>query len=278
VVKTKWYWQCIVYAVIILGAAATLFPFFYMVMTSFFKAAFTLPYPWEVLTSTPSLKSYFIVMERDQFGRYFANSILVTSVSMSVGMFFGSLTAYSFARFQFIGKEWIFRMFLFTMMIPGVLNIVPQFTIIRNMGLVDTYWGLWLLYIGGGMVGMAFFLRSFFESIPRELEESVVIDGGGNWTIYRHIYLPLSLPALGTQAIFSFSGTWDEYFVALTIIKSDTLRTLPIALQLMFGKYASNYAEIFAASIITIAPVILVYITCQKYFVQSGFKEGAVKG
>jgi multiple sugar transport system permease protein len=164
------------------------------------------------------------------------------------------------------------------MMIPLVLAIVPQFTVIKSLGLVNTYWGLWLLYIGGGVVGSTFFLRGFFETVPKELEESILMDGGGNWTIFRRIYLPLSKPALGTMAIFAFSGTWDEYFIALTIIKDEAMRTLPIALMMFQGKYASNWAWIFAASIIAILPVIIIYIIFQKKFVQGGQSEGAIKG
>jgi len=104
------------------------------------------------------------------------------------------------------------------------------------------------------------------------------MDGGGNWRIFWNIYLPQSLPAIGTLAIFSFQGTWEEYFTALVILKKESLRTLPIALQAFNDKYATNYAQVFAASIIALLPVILVYLIFQKRFVQSGFNEGGVKG
>jgi multiple sugar transport system permease protein len=276
--KTRWYWQTIVYAILTAGVLVTILPFFYMVMTSFVTQAFVLPRPTDILAVRPNLDNYVSALQNNNFGRYFLNSVLVTGVTMAGALFFGSLTAYGFARFPFWGKETLFKIFLFTLMVPAVLNIVPQFTVIKSLGLVDTYAGLWLLYIGGGMVGTTFFLRGFFEAVPKELEESVVIDGGGSWTIYRNIYIPLSLPALGTLAIFSFQATWDEYFTALTILKTESSRTLPIALQLLFGKYASDWGLIFAASIIVLLPVIIVYMAFQKRFVQSGFGEGAVKG
>jgi multiple sugar transport system permease protein len=276
--KTRWHLQLIVYTILTAGVLVTILPFFYMVMTSFVTKAFVLPRPTDILTVRPNLDNYIGALENNSFARYFLNSVLVTGVTMAGALFFGSLTAYGFARFPFWGKEALFKIFLFTLMVPAVLNIVPQFTVIKSLGLVDTYAGLWLLYIGGGMVGTTFFLRGFFESVPKELEESVVIDGGGSWTIYRHIYVPLSLPALGTLAIFSFQATWDEYFMALTILKTESLRTLPIALQLLFGKYASDWGLIFAASIIVLLPVIVIYMVFQKRFVQSGFSEGAVKG
>jgi multiple sugar transport system permease protein len=172
-------------------------------------------------------------------------------------LFLGALTAYGFARFTFPGKELVFRIFLLTLFIPGVINIIPQFVVIKDMGLVNTYSGLWLIYIAGGVIGNVFFLRGFFESIPKELEESVLIDGGGNWRIF---------------------WTWEEYFLALTLIKSEAMRTLPIAILMFNDKYSTNYGQVFAASMIALLPVILLYIVFQKKFVQSGYNEGGVKG
>lgn len=276
--KTNFLPKFFVYAILIFGVLIFVTPFIYMIMTTFIGEAYSLPRPQEVLTARPNLDNYEIVWTKNNFFRYFLNSLLVALVATFGSVFLGALTAYSFVRFTFPGKEFIFRVFLFTMMIPLVLAIVPQFTIINSLGLVNTYWGVWLIYIGGGVVGSTFFLRGFFESVPKEYEESILMDGGGNWKIFRHIYLPLAKPALATQAIFAFSGTWDEYFVALTIIKDEAMRTLPIALMMFQGKYASNWAWIFAASIIAILPVIIIYIIFQKKFVQGGSTEGGLKG
>lgn len=266
------------YLLLLFGIVITLFPFIYMILTSFVQEAYILPRPNQIFSVVPNFDNYIEAWTSNNFFRYFLNSLLVASVTTVFQLLFGSMTAYSFARFQFPFKEGIFKIFLLTLMIPGVLNIVPQFTIIRNFGLVDTYSGLWLLYIGGGMVGITFFLRGFFSTIPKEMEESVVIDGGGNWRIFFNIYLPMSLPALGTQAIFSFSGAWDEFFTALTILKTESKRTIPIALQLFQGQHASDWGLVFAASIIAIIPIITIYIIFQKRFVQGGQNEGAVKG
>ncbi|HEX7064582.1 MAG TPA: carbohydrate ABC transporter permease, partial [Bacillales bacterium] len=129
-----------------------------------------------------------------------------------------------------------------------------------------------------GIAGNTFFLRGFFERIPRELEESVVMDGGGRWTIYRNIYMPLSKPALATLGIFTFSAAWDEFFVALTLIKTEEKRTLPIALSLFQGQHATEWSLFFAASIIAVVPILVIFIIFQKRFVQSGTGDGAIKG
>jgi len=277
-VKTPLLHKVIVYAIVIAGALLFVFPFIYMILTTFFLGTNTLPKPDQVLSVKINFTNYVTVWNKNNFVNYFMNSVIVTTVAMFGSLFLGALTAYGFARFTFPGKELVFRVFLLTMFIPGVINIIPQFVVIKDLGLVNTYSGLWLIYIAGGVIGNVFFLRGFFESIPKELEESVLIDGGGNWRIFWNIYLPQSLPALGTLAILIFQGTWEEYFLALTIIKSEALRTLPIAILMFNDKYSTNYGQVFAASVIALLPVILLYITFQKKFVQSGYNEGGIKG
>lgn len=267
-----------VYLFLILGLFIVLTPFIYMALTSLTENAFTLPKPNELIKQDKSFNNYLEAWNKNSFERYFLNSLFVASMTAFFAILFSSMTAYAFARFKFPLKEFLFKLFLFSMMVPGVLNIIPQFTIIDSLGLVDTYTGLLLIYVGAGIAGNTFFLRGFFERIPRELEESVIIDGGGKWTIFRHIFIPLSKPSLATLAIFTFSAAWDEFFVALTIIKTESKRTLPIALQLFQGQYASDWGLIFAASIIAIVPIILIFIVFQKKFVQSTTGEGAVKG
>ncbi|WP_274365045.1 carbohydrate ABC transporter permease [Paenibacillus thermotolerans] len=276
--KTPFIAKFAVYAIIILGALLFVFPFIYMILTTFFLGTNTLPKPHQVFSVTPNITNYITVWNKNHFVNYFMNSVIVTSVAMVGSLFISALTAYGFARFTFPGKEAIFKVFLLTMMIPAVVNIIPQFVVIKSLGLVNTYTGLWLVYIATGVVGNMFFLRGFFESIPKELEESVLIDGGGNWRIFWNIYLPQSLPAMGTLAIFIFQGTWEEYFLALTLIKDEAMRTLPIAIMMFNDKYATNYGQIFAASMIALVPVMLIYIIFQKRFVQSGFNEGGIKG
>lgn len=276
--KTPFLTKLAVYAIILFGALLFVFPLIYMLWTSFFTSTFSLPKPNEVFTVSPNLTNYEIVWNKNNFQRYFLNSGVVTAISLFGALLVSSLTAYGFARFQFPGKEAVFRVFLLTMMVPAVINIIPQFIVLRNLGLVDTYTGLTMIYVATGVVGNMFFLRGFFENIPKELEESVLIDGGGNWRIYWNIYLPQSLPAMGTLSIFIFQGTWEEYFLALTVLKSESLRTLPIAIMMFNDKYATNYGQIFAASTIALLPVILIYVLFQKRFVQSGFNEGGLKG
>ena len=266
-----------VHLLLLLGVLAVIGPFLYMALTALSKDNFALPSPAALLHGDKSLSNFAEAWGKNHFQRYFLNSLFVTGFTLVFSLGLSLSMAYAFARFRFPGKELLFRLFLFTMFVPALINIIPQFTLLKGLHLVDTYEGLILLYVGSGLVGSTFFLRGFFERIPRELEESILIDGGGRFTIFRVIYIPLSLPAIGTLAIFSFQGTWDEFVVALTVMKSEAHRTLPIALQLFRGQYVSYYGLFFAASIIALVPTILIFLVFQKQFVKANLSEGSIK-
>lgn len=256
----------------------SLIPFLSMFTTSMCKDQFTLPYPPRILPDHFYFGNYVVVWSQNNFGRYFLNSLYLSTVITVCVLFFSSLSAYGFARFSFPGKEIVFNIYLFTMMVPGVLNLIAQYAIINSVGLVNTYTAIILLSIGGGIAGNTFFLRGFFEDIPSELEESIVMDGGGRWTIYRHIILPLSKPALGTLGIGIFTGAWGDFFTVITFIKDSSKWTLPVAIQLFRGEHATSWGLVFAGAMVAFVPEIIVFILAQKYMVQNNAAEGAVKG
>lgn len=253
-------------------------PFLSMFSTSLTTDTFTLPYPPRILPHSFYFGNYATVWFDNNFFRYFLNSTFLSVATTVFVLFFSALSAYGFARFDFPGKEVVFNIYLFTMMVPGLLNIVAQYSVINSMHLVNTYTGLLLLSVGGGIAGNTFFLRGFFEQLPRELEESVIIDGGSRWTIFRHVVLPLSKPSLGTLGVGIFSGTWCDFFGVLTFIKDSDKWTLPVALQLFRGQHATSWGLVFAGAMITIVPEILIFILTQKYLVQNGNMDGSIKG
>ncbi|SHJ26070.1 carbohydrate ABC transporter membrane protein 2, CUT1 family (TC 3.A.1.1.-) [Clostridium cavendishii DSM 21758] len=269
--------QIIIHIVLWIFVLMALIPFLSMFSTSLVKETFTLPYPPRIFPTDWYFGNYVEVWNSNNFFRYFINSTFLAVSTTIFVLLFSSLSAYGFSRFDFPGKEIIFNIYLFTMMVPGVLNIVAQYSVVNSLGLIDTYKGLILLAVGGSIAGNTFFLRGFFEQLPRELEESVLIDGGGRWTIYRKIILPLSKPALGTLGIGVFTGTWCDFFGVLTFIKDSDKWTLPVALQLFRGQHATSWGLVFAGAMITFIPEIIIFIVAQKYFVQSGLNDGGIK-
>lgn len=266
-----------VYLVLVAGAVVMMTPFIMMVSTSFKPQAFVLEIPPRLLPEQATLENYARAWTSNGFALYFLNSVIVAAAHVVGVLGLGSMMAFAFARFEFAGKRVLFYALLLTLMIPGMMLIIPQFLLARDLGVLNTRAGLVLFYIASQLAFITFLLRGFFESVPRELEDAMHVDGAGPWRVYWHLMLPLSRPALATAGIFAFLFAWDEFVWALTIINQPDLRTLPIAIALFQGAHATAWGLVFAASIIAIVPVIVVFVVFQRHFV-SGLQAGAVKG
>lgn len=276
-IKNK-FGEIFVHLVLIMLVIFSLLPFLNMITTSMIPNAYVLPSKPQIIPKQFYFGNYITAWKGNNFSRYFLNSVFVTLVTTLLTLFVASLSGYGFARLNFPGKKAIFNIYIFSLMMPAVLALISQFTILKGMGLVDTYTGLILLYISGAVAANTFFLKGFLETIPKELEESVIIDGGNKWTIYTRIILPLSKPALGIMAIGTFSGIWTELFAALTVIKTQSKRTLPIAIKLLQNGKATQWGVIFAAAMIVLIPIIIIFIIFNKYFINPSGTQGAVKG
>lgn len=270
--------QILKHLILLFMVILALLPFMNMITTSLIPNAYVLPSEPQIIPKQFYFGNYVAVWEGEDFGRYFLNSVFVTCITTVLTLIIASMSAYGFARLNFPGKNIIFNIYIYSLMIPAILALVSQFTVLQRLNLVNTYAGLIMLYVSGGVAGNTFFLKGFFETIPRALEESVIMDGGSRWTVYRHIILPLSRPALATMAIGTFSGTWMEVFTALTVIKTQSKRTLPIAIKLLQNGKATEWGIVFAASIIVLIPIMTIFILFNKQFINPGGSQGAIKG
>lgn len=269
--------QLPLYVALLVGATLMVVPFITMASTSLKSHAYVLEIPPRLVPTDPTLLNYVQAWTTQGFARYFINSSLVTGAHVVGVLLVSSMMAYAFARFDFRGKKALFLALLGTLMIPAMMLIIPQFILARDLGLIDRRLGLVVFYIASQVAFLTFLLRGFFESIPRELEESMELDGASAWSIYWHLMLPLSRPALATAGIFAFLAAWDEFVWALTIINTPDRRTLPIAIALFQGAHSTSWGLVFAASIIAITPVIVVFVVFQRHFV-AGLQAGALKG
>lgn len=265
------------HVLLIAGALVMLTPFVYMVSTSFKSQAYVLTIPPQFVPNPATLNNYVQVLTTQNFAAYFMNSVVVATTSTVISVLISSMMAYGFARFRFAGRELLFRLVLVGLMVPAMMLIIPQFILAKQLGLIDSLPGLVVFYIAGSISLNTFLLRGFFESIEGELFEAMQVDGANAWTRYWRLVMPLSTPALATTTIFTFLATWDEFAWALTIINDPDKRTLPLAIELYQGQNATQWGLVFAASVIAVLPVIVVFLTFQKYFVQ-GLSSGAVKG
>jgi multiple sugar transport system permease protein len=265
------------YVVLIVGAAIMAIPFLYMLSTSFKAQQYVLTTPPQFIPHPVTASNYTAAWQSNHFGRYFLNSVVVAVVSTGLSLLLSSMMAFGFARFRFAGRELLFRLLLLGLMIPAMMLIIPQFVLAKYLGLLDSYGGLVVFYVGSSLALNTFLLRGFFESIPAELEQAMEIDGAHAGTRYWRLILPLSKPVLATATIFTFLASWDEFAWALTIINSPDKRTLPLAIQLFQGQNQTLWGLVFAASAIAVIPVLVVFLVFQRYFVQ-GLTAGALKG
>ncbi|MDY4062973.1 MAG: carbohydrate ABC transporter permease [Candidatus Limiplasma sp.] len=271
------------WVVLCLSVVIFILPFWFMICNSFEEFSYVLPNPPHPFPSRISFAAYEHVLSQSNLPQAALNSVVITLLTAFFTVLVASLSAYGFARIDFFGREVLFRLYLFTLMLPGFLGIIPQFLVLQGIGasqngLIGTKAGLILLYVGGGICGNTFFLRGHMAALPKELEDAVKIDGGGHMTTFFRVMLPLALPSIGTLAIFCLQGTWEEFFSAKVILGGvQSQITLPVMIQSLKGAHATRWEWIFAASILAQIPMIALFAVFQKRFVVSGLAEGSVK-
>lgn len=223
------------------------------------------------------LNNYIAAWKNADLGRRFINSLIVTLGSMCIMIPVTSCAAYAVARLNFKGKNLIYMYLLLGIMIPaGVLGI-PTFTVAMKMGLLNSHFGLMLIYAAQNIAMGMFIMRGFFISLPRELEEAAMIDGCSRFRCFVRIIVPLARAGVATQVIFNGLTIWNDYFMANIMITKDELRTLPLSIANFVGKHSTNYPELFAMLTMATIPVIIVFVLSQKSFIE-GVAAGAVKG
>ena len=269
--------QITIFILLCAGVAIATTPMLYMASTAFKANAYIPEFPPQFIPHNPTLENFRTAYSSRNFGTALFNSVRVAVATSALVTTLTAMMAYSFARFDFPGKNLIFYSILAMMMVPTMMLIIPQFLLTKRLDLLNSLNGLVLVYTAGAMAFNMFLLRGFFESLPRELEESALIDGANHFVIFTRIMVPLAKPALSTVAVFSFLGAWDEYIWALTVLTEVDKRTLPIAIANFRGVHASDWGLIFAASLTAVIPTVVIFVFFQRYFVQ-GITTGAVKG
>lgn len=268
------------YLLLAAGTVICVLPMVYMISTSLRPNGALYEYPprffprWEALT----LENYEYILSQSKFYLNFLNSVFVSLSSVALAAAVSSAMAFVMGKFHFRGKKLLFGFIILTMIIPGTTMIVPQFELATHLGLVNRLWGLIPFYVAWVIPFSTFMIKGFMEGIPDEITEATYIDGASVWTVYTRISLPLAAPAIASVSIFNFLTAWEEYPWANTVINDNDLRTLPIAIAGFFGQHQfTQWGYVFAMSVMTLVPVVIVFITCQRFFVQ-GLTAGGVKG
>ena len=268
------------YLALAAGTIICTLPMIYMISTSLRPNGALYEYPprffpkWEALT----IENYQYILSQSKFYLNFLNSVFVSLSSVALAAVVSSAMAFVMGKFHFRGKKLLFGFIILTMIIPGTTMIVPQFELATHLGFVNKLWGLIPFSVAWVIPFSTFMIKGFMEGIPEEITEATYIDGASVMTVYTRIALPLAAPAIASVSIFNFRTAWEEYPWANTVINDNNLRTLPIAIAGFFGQHQfTQWGYVFAMSVLTLIPVVIVFITCQRFFVQ-GLTSGSVKG
>ena len=221
-------------------------------------------------------QNYIDAWRIGKLGIYMRNGLFVSLVKVPLGIFVEAMAAFALTRLPIKNKTLIFLYFLLGMMLPAQVALVPINIVYNKLGLLDTYFGLFYVYIGFGTGFGILILRGFFKTIPEELDDAAKIDGCSRWQLFTRIILPMSVPALATLFIIDFLGTWNEFILASVIIYDTKMKTVSTGLMNFIGEYSVNQGVLSAGVLITIIPVLIVFLIFQRYIVEG--MSGAVKG
>ena len=269
--RPRWW----LYLTLGLGLVVVMTPFVWMLLSSFKPEAEIRANPPTWWPQTFTIENFTELFTRLNFPQFFTNSAVVAVFVTLGNLMFCSMLGYAFAKIDFWGRDWLFRIVLGTMMIPGIVMLVPLFVLVSRLGLVNTYAGLILPFLAGPFG--VFLMRQFISSLPDELIDAGRIDGAGEFRIFTQIILPLCKPALATLGILTFLGSWNNFLWPLVVASSEDKYTLPVALALYsVGQNENNYGLMLAGAVAVVAPVVVVFLILQKHIIQ-GIATSGIK-
>ncbi len=264
----------LLHAVLLVGAVVTLAPLVWMVSASVMPSGEANTFPPRFLPTRPTLLHYRELFTRLDLGRAFASSLLVASAVTVVSLLLNAMAGYAFAKLRFPGRDRIFGLLLAAMVIPTPVAMLPLFLLLRSLGLVNSYAGV-VLPAAATILGV-FLIRQFARGIPDDFISAARLEGAGELTIFRRIVLPLLRPVLTTLGIVTFLATWNDFIWPLVVLTDERRYTLPVALASLVGEHAQDTELMMAGSVLTVLPVLLLFLGLQRQYIQ-GITLGGVK-
>jgi multiple sugar transport system permease protein len=256
-------------------AVVTLLPLIWMISASLMPTGHATVDPPPFFPDQVTLDQYRTLFTRLHLGRHLLNSTLIAIAATLISLLFNSMAGYAFAKLRFPGRDRIFAFLLAGLAIPGQVGMLPLFLLVREMGLVNSYGGVLVPTLAN--ILNIFLIRQFALAIPDELLDAARIDGASEVRIFTSVVLPLMRPALATLAILTFMTTWNDFMWPLIVLTGDNMQTLPVALAGLVGEHAGDTELMMAGSVLTVTPVLLVFLVLQRYYIE-GILLGSVKG
>ena len=267
--------KILLYALLIALSLFMLVPFYWMVISSLKlnKDVFSIPMTW--WPESMHWENYKVIWNKIPLLTFFKNTAKLTICTTLIQLCTSCFAAYGFTKCKFKGRDLIFLMYVTTIAVPWQVYMVPQFILVSKMGLNDTHLGLILMQAVSAFG--VFLIRQFYISIPDELCEAARIDGLNEYGIFRRIVFPLGKPAMATLTIFTFTNVWNDFMGPLIYLKTKELKTVQLGIRMFISQYGADYAWIMAASVCSLIPVVIVFLSCQKFFVE-GVAASGIKG
>lgn len=268
------------YIGVILISVVTVAPLVWTISTSLKPATEILSGALNLIPANATLDNYLQVFDEVPFGRYFVNSLVLGIGGAATNIFFGALGGYALAKLQFKGRAAVFAVFLSSLMIPGIITMIPSFLILRSipfaggndvfgqsgLGLINTYWAVIIPGAAGAFA--VFFMKQFFETLPDELGEAARIDGASEFRIFAIIYFPLAKAGLAVLGIISFQAGWNNFLWPLIVLNSQDMMTVQVGLASFVNNYETAYGPLMAGTVIASLPVLLVFLFAQRYIIE----------
>ena len=267
--------QLLLYALLVMGAVMALLPMVWMVSASLMPSGEASTYPPRFFPSKVTIEHYVDLFTRLNLGRYVLNSALVAVVVTVASLAINSMAGYAFAKLRFRGRERLFRTLSTGLVLPTQVAMLPLFLLLKNLGLINTYWGV--IIPGLASIFGIFLVRQYALAIPDEMLDAARVDGASELRIFWSIVVPGIVPILATLAIWTFLATWNDFMWPLIVLSDETRYTLPVALANLAGEHVQDTELMMAGSVITVVPVMLVFLFLQRYYIQ-GVMAGSVKG
>ena len=268
--------KILIVVLLILGAVWAGFPVLWMISNSFKTNAEIFELPPRLVTENFSFSAYAKIFQNPEQVRFFLNSYVISGIVVVLTLFIGIMAAYAFSRFDFKGKSLINTVIVAVQAVPPITLLIPYLSLIVSLKLFNTYWALILTYLVFTLPYCILMVTGYLNTMPKDLDEAVMIDGGSRWTALWKILIPSAVPGLISVGMYTFMQAWNEYLFALTLTKTNDMRTVPVGINLLMGQHAYEWNQMMAMSVLGSLPILVLFLFFQKYFI-AGMTAGAVK-
>lgn len=274
--KKKLSVRILIYIILIIGTVWAGFPILWMLLNSFKPNAEIFSWPPTWISENFSFDAYLKIFTNPEQIRFFVNSYVIAGVVVVITLIIGIMASYAFSRFNFIGKNLINTVIVAVQAVPPITLLIPYLSLIVSMKLYNTYGALILTYLVFTLPYCVLMMTGYLNTLPKELDEAVMIDGGSRFTALWKILVPTSIPGLVSVGMYTFMQAWNEYLFALALTKTNEMRTVPVGINLLMGQHSYEWNQMMAMSVLGSLPILILFLFFQRYFI-AGMTAGSVK-